>query len=841
MIRLCLWGLVERLRAGPVLFLLTLAGVALGVASALSIQILNRSALGAFEASSRAVSGESDLTVASRGPFLREEIFTAVLGTRGVAAAWPMLRTTVALPESDGSFLEIVGLDLYAGHPVPWKETPQDLAAALSEPGWIAVTPKLAAARGWKAGDAFEATSGSRRLHLRVGALVDLQRVSALAGSNLAVMDIAQAQSLLGRGGEIDQVEVRRAVGTPGQELAARLRQGLGSGIRVETPEQRRTQALGLLSAFRLNLTALSLVSLFVGTFLVYASIQASLLRRRHEFGLLRSLGAGRGQVAGLILGEVMIMASGGVAIGLPLGYAAARANVKSVSSTLSNLYLMQSVEQLSVPPSLLALAGALGIAAALAGSIAPCWEMSRKDARSLLSGYRLHERVGAAAPALLVSGVLLGAAALLWYASFGYRLKPAGFVLGVVVLLVLPLISPRLLQAAAGWMRGGSFALGYGIRSLGRSLGITSVAAAALTVTVSMLVGITVMIGSFRRTLELWVDTTIRADVYVSSESYSRARGAAGIDAATLARLAESPEVGALDRLRQAFTEIDGRRVSVIGVDMGLPEGSSRFALLEGDARAALRHAHDEEAILVGEPLARKRGIRPGDRLRVRTSDGERTLPVAGVYYDYGGEQGSAAVDLRTFASLFGEGPVNSAAFYLKAGTDAESVAGRWRSEFENSGLRIRSNRALRERILAIFDETFAVTRLLRAMGLLIAVCAVTLTLLVLAREQVAELALYRALGATRPQIFRVFLGKGVGLAGFGLAAGAAGGMALALILIYGINRTYFGWTIALHFPAASLAGDAALLLACAVAASLYPALRAARTPAVELSREDL
>ncbi|HEU5179381.1 MAG TPA: FtsX-like permease family protein [Candidatus Polarisedimenticolia bacterium] len=840
MIRLVLRGLAERLRAGPVLFLLTLAGVALGVASALSIQILNRSALQAFEASAQAVSGESDLTVAARGPRLAEEIFPKVLGTRGVAAAWPVLRTSVALPQSDGAFLEIVGLDLYAARSVPWKETPKDLAAALSEPGWIALTPKLAAARGWKVGDAFEATSGSRRLQLKVGALVDFQRIAPLAGPGLAVMDIAQAQALLGRAGEIDQVEIRSAAGAAGRELAQRLRRSLGPGVRIETPEQRRSQALGLLSAFRLNLTALSLVSLFVGTFLVYASIQASLLRRRAEFGLLRSLGAGRGQVAGLILAEVGVLSLAGVAIGLPLGVAAARANVKSVSATLSNLYLLQSVEHLSVPPGLLVLSAVLGLAAALAGSVAPCWEMSRKDARSLLSGYRLHERVGAAAPALLIAGVILAGSALIWYATFGSHLKPAGFVVGVAVLLALPLMSPYLLELSSSWMRSNAFALAYGVRSLGRSLGITAVAAAALTVTVSMLVGITVMIGSFRRTLELWVDATIRADVYVSTESYSRARGEAGIDAATLAALQGRAEVRAIDRLRQTFTEIEGRRVSVIGVDMELREGASRFALLEGDAREALRRARDEGAILVGEPLARKAGLRRGDRPRIVAAEGERRLPIAGVYYDYGSEQGSAAVDLKTFAKLFGEGPINNMALYLKPGADAESVAGRLQAELAGRGLRIRSNRELRQRILAIFDDTFAVTRLLRAMGLLIAVCGVTLTLLVLAREQVAELALYRALGASRPQIFRVFLGKGMGLAGFSLAAGSAGGMALALILIYGINRAYFGWTIALHFPAASVAADAALLLACAIAASLYPALRAARTPAVELSRED-
>ena len=142
---------------------------------------------------------------------------------------------------------------------------------------------------------------------------------------------------------------------------------------------------------------------------------------------------------------------------------------------------------------------------------------------------------------------------------------------------------------------------------------------------------------------------------------------------------------------------------------------------------------------------------------------------------------------------------------------------------------------------MFAIFDQTFAVTRLLQGMSLLIAVCGITLSLLVLARERVAELALYRALGARRDQLFRVFVGKGLGIAGFGLALGGVGGAVLAAILIFVINRAFFGWTIAVHVPWTELASEAAALLAAAVVASRYPALRASRTPATELSRDDL
>jgi putative ABC transport system permease protein len=179
--------------------------------------------------------------------------------------------------------------------------------------------------------------------------------------------------------------------------------------------------------------------------------------------------------------------------------------------------------------------------------------------------------------------------------------------------------------------------------------------------------------------------------------------------------------------------------------------------------------------------------------------------------------------------------------ALYVEDGIDPERFVDGLKARYAELPLLIRSERALREQVFEVFDQTFAITRLLQAISLLIAVCGVTLTLIVLARERISELALYRALGARRRQIFRVFLGKGLGMALFGLVMGAGGGLALALILILIINRVYFGWTIAFHWPWGALAEQALTILTASALASLYPALRASRTPATELSLENL
>jgi putative ABC transport system permease protein len=835
-----------QLRRAPSLYALTIAGVALGVGAVLTVQIVNRNALAAFAGSVQAVSGDADLTVLGRGPTFPDSLYPAVNGTPGVAAAWALYRTDLAVAGAEAFHLDAVGVDLFAPVTVPFVgDTPESpegsLAEALARPGWTAISPELARTLSLAVGDTLAVTSGARRLVLTVGALVDFRRLTPLAGTRLIVLDLAQVQHLLDAAGRLTQVDLRAADGADVPALAARLRERLGPAVDVVTPEQREQEAAGLLAAFRLNLTALSLISLFVGVFLVYSAVQASLVRRRAEFGLLRSLGATSRQVLVLIAAEVTLLGALGTAIGLPLGYWTARANVELVSATLTNLYLLQEIEALHLPPGLYALAAAIGVGGALTGALLPALDMSRRDTKTLLAAFTLHERLHSRAALLFLVGLGVLLATATWFALGGHHWQPAGFVLAIALLVALPLLTPFVVRQLAAVPRIRDFGLAYGIRSLGVRLQTTAFATAGLGVAVSMLVGITLMIGSFRETLAVWVDSSLRADVYITTPSW-RGRGADAVIDSTLIRAMRTlPGVRAVDRLRGFPVRSGERRVALAGVEMGLPFGESRFPLLAGTRDSVLAAVHRGGAVLVSEPLARKAGLRAGETLPLDTPGGERRFPIAGVYYDYSSENGTVIMDITTLAEAFGDGPVNSVALYLEADRDPEDVIGEIRSRWPGVPLLLRSNRALRADVFTVFEQTFAITRILQAMALLIAVCGITLTLLVLARERLSELALYRALGARTRQIFALFLVEGTGIGVLGLVLGLVGGALLAGVLVFVINRAYFGWTIQVAIPGGTLAFQAATILVAAALASLYPALRASRTTAAELARDDV
>lgn len=840
MIRYLLRAAGKEVRSERALLALAVAGVALGVGSVLSIQLLNQGALGAFAGTVRAVSGDADLSVLGWAGGLDERLVPEVLAVAGVRSAAPLWRADAALEGEEGQGLDLVGADLLGSARGEWTPGPGRLADALGTPGWVAVTPELAQEKGWREGTRLEVSLGSRRATLTVGAVLDLRRAAPLASRRLALMDLAQAQGLLGTAGRIHQIDVVARDGVDAATLAARLGERLGERARVATPEQRTVEAEGLLAAFRLNLTALSLVSVLVGGFLVHASVRASLARRREELGVLRVVGATRAQVLGLVLAEAAALGAAGTALGVPLGWLAARANLAAVSGTIRNLYLLGGIEQVTLGPGVLLLAVATGVGGALAGAVLPALQASREDPRALLSTLEVEERSRAGAGRLLAAG-LAALAATLAVRAASRDVAASGFAVALGVLAAVPLAAPALLALLGRGGRPRRLGARWGVRTLAARPSGAAVAAGALAVAVSMLVGVTVMVGSFRGSVERWLDATLGADVYVTTPSWRRARSEATLAPEVVTRLRREEGLAALDLLRQvhAYSE-EGRRISVSGIDAALPGGEDRVDLLAGDPREAMAALRGGGA-LVSEPLARKAGLRPGSRLVLRGAAGEVSFPVAGVYRDYGTEAGAALLDLASFARAFGGGPPSNAALRLAPGIDADAAVRRLRADLRGHALLVRSNRTLRGEVLAIFEETFAVTRLLQGMGLVIAAAGVTLSLLVLARERRGELALYRALGASRRQLGAIFVGRGVAIGLAGLALGAAGGGALAAVLVRMVNPAFFGWTLGVHVPWGRLAAQGFAILAAAIVASLHPALTASRTPAAELSRDAL
>jgi putative ABC transport system permease protein len=352
------------------------------------------------------------------------------------------------------------------------------------------------------------------------------------------------------------------------------------------------------------------------------------------------------------------------------------------------------------------------------------------------------------------------------------------------------------------------------------------SVSIAALTVSVSMLVAIAIMIGSFRGTVIYWIGQTLHADLYVA------AAGRAGVDAPPTI----SPEVESIIRAHPAIADVEpiramtithGGRPVVLGA-ANLSTVGERRALLFKEPRGGpdLRGARDGRTVVVSEPFAMRHRVRPGDQLELETPLGPRTFRVAGVYYDYATDRGVVLMDWNIFRPLYGDRRPTGLSLYLRPGASSDDVRAALAAEVSGRHLVfVHTSGTLREQALRIFDRTFSVTYALEAIAIVVGMLGVAATLLTLIVERRRELTILRLLGTARRQIRRIVLLEAGFIGLVSQALGLCAGMALAVLLVYVINVQSFGWTIQFDVPVVFLVQSSAALMLAALAAGLYPA----------------
>jgi putative ABC transport system permease protein len=368
-----------------------------------------------------------------------------------------------------------------------------------------------------------------------------------------------------------------------------------------------------------------------------------------------------------------------------------------------------------------------------------------------------------------------------------------------------------------------------------------TGVAVAALMVAVSATVGVGVMIRSFRATVERWLETSLAADVYVSAPTLRSGRGGEStLSPGVVERLRETPGVVSLGTYRGARVLSEFGPTQLVALGIG-PGSYGQFRFLSGEPGAVWPAFQERGAAIVSESYAYRHGLAVGRSLRLRTDRGERVFPVAGVFVDYGSDQGVVMVSRRTYDAYWDDRGLSSLGVVVAPGADVSAMIEILRARAgADQDLLIRSNRALREASLEIFDRTFAITAVLRILATAIAVIGVLSALMALQLERSRELGVLRAQGLTPREVWRLTLAE-TGL--LGAIAGALAvpvGIGLALVLIRVINRRAFGWSIEAVIPMNVLLQAVGLAVAAALAAGVYPAWRMSRTPPAPALREE-
>lgn len=837
-------------------FGLSILGVALGVAVVVSVDLANASAQRAFEISSDTVTGRTTHQVVGGPGGVPEAFYGHLRRELGLRRVAPIIEGYVSLPgNADGNDfrprrpLRLLGLDPFSEAPfragLGLGPAQLDLSAFLTRPGAVLLVVDTASSIGIKVGDDFEVQVGGRRrtLHL-TGVLSPASSSDREAAADLVVSDVSTAQEILGRSGRITRIDLIFDESAEGIALRDRVRGALPAGTELVAAAARTETTRQMTRAFRLNLTALSLLALLCGVFLVYNTMSFSVVQRRPLIGTLRAIGVTRREIFGRIMAEALTIGVAGTALGLVGGVAIGRSLVGLVTQTMNDLYFVVSVRELALDPAALAKGAVLGVAGALLASLPAALEATGAPPRAVLLRSHLEARARRRALPSAAVGIalLLTGAGLLALSGRNLVLSFAALFL---VILGFALLTPATVVAS---MRVAVVPMSWVLGPLGRiatrgvtaSLSRSAVAIAALMMAISVVIGVGVMIDSFRGTVTRWLGAVLVADLYVAPPAAGATPGFLDLDASTRARIEAIEGVQRVSTLRSVdLPTADGGRTRLMVFDIdGRGEGGFQFT--SGDPTAIWAAFRGGDAVMVTEPYAFRHDLGAGSTVELLTDAGTRDFTVAGVYYNYASEEGLVAIDRGTYERHWDDRSISGFSVYLAEGNDLGAASSALRTVLGEREVVIQSNRALRQSALEVFDRTFLITGVLRLLVTLVAVIGVLSALMSLQLERAREIGVLRALGLTPREVWLVSTSQS-GL--MGLVSGAMAipvGLCLAAIMIFVINRRSFGWTLQMEAAPEILLQAFLLALVASVVAGLYPAFRMSTTrPAVALREE--
>jgi putative ABC transport system permease protein len=805
--------------------------VALGVALAFSVQLINRSALDEFAGAARAAAGEPDLSLRSAAQgSLDDAWFERLAGSPLVRAASPVLEIDAAALDGAGErvSLKLLGVDALrvaplagALFPVPMKGA--SLTAVL-EPDAVFLNPAALKKLGLQPGGTLTLQSGLQRLPLRV-----LGTVTA-GGVPLAVMDIAAAQARFAPG-KLSRVDLRLAAGADARALREAL--ALPPGLLLAEPGTAAQRVSDLSRAYRVNLTVLALVALFVGGFLVFSVLALSVAQRTPQLALLGVLGLSALQRRRLVLAESAAIGLLGGVLGLALGTALAALALRWLAGDLGGGYFPGIAPRLQFSAGAALVFGALGVVAALAGGWWPA-----KLAQQMAPAQALKGLGGATprapawrAPVLLALGGLMALGPPVMDLPLPAYVSVALLLLGGIgcvpaaVAVLLVRLQPRSALPLLAVQRAR------------HEQHAASVAMAGVVSSLSLAVALTVMVASFRHGVAEWLDAVLPADLYVRSGTPGQG-DTAYLPPAFVRDAARVEGVARAEGLRVRPLQLDPVRPAVSLVARPLQDPASILPLLG----RALPPAGELPGVYVSEAMVDLYGARPGTELKLPLAgDTLVTVRVLGVWRDYARQFGAVALDLSTYRRLSGDDRVNDLALWLAPDAALDAVQQRLRALApEGELLQFAQPGEIRRVSLGIFDRSFAVTYYLQAVAIGIGLfgIAASFSAQVMARRR--EFGLLAHLGFTRRQVIGVVAGEGAAWTAAGALVGLGLGLLVSVVLVKVVNPQSFHWSMELLLPWGRLAALCAAVVAAGTLTAAFSARAAAGRDAVLAVKED-
>jgi putative ABC transport system permease protein len=830
--------------------ILMVIGISLGVAVVIGIDMANESASRAFDLSTQALTGKATHYISAGSTGLDESILVELRRSGIEVPNAPVISEYISSPQLGGETVQVLGIDPFAE--AAFRNylggsdggTVAALTAFLTQPGGVLISQDLADRFNLALGSEFTIEQAGRtHLAIVTGLLQPADDLSRRALEGMLLADISTAQELSGKIGRLDRVDL--ILPENAEAVIGDIQARLPPGVRILPVEARSGTVAEMTAAFRINLTALSLLAMVVALFLIYNTMTFSVIQRRPFFGTLRCLGVTRREIFLMVIVEALIIGFIGATFGILIGIMMGRGAVRLVSQTINDLFFIMTVRDIPIPILSLIKGGALGILATLATAAFPAWEAASVPPRRALSRAGLESKAQSVVRSLALTGlfVILVGVTLLMIPS---RNLIISFVGTFAVVSGLAMLTPTVTV----WMMAGASlitsrlwgALGrMAPREVVNAISRTSIAVAALMVAVAVTIGVSLMINSFRTTVNTWMGQILHGDIYITVPGDTVSQPSQPLDPQVVEILDEFSGTARVDLLQTAVIDSPQGPIQ-ISANNNPNDGMEQIYAVAEYAPEKIWDAVEQGSILVSEPLANRLKLpRRGGELPLYTPGGLRKFPVAGIYYDYSSSQGNAILSLDVYRQIWDDDRVTAAAIIVEPDTEVGALMNQLKSELSGvQRLLVRSNQDLRDDTLEIFDRTFAITAALQLMTTFVAFVGVLSAMMALQLEKGRQQGILKAIGLTARQLW------GMVVLETGLMGAVAGffamptGYILAIVLIYIINKRSFGWTLQMQLEASPFIQAFIIAVLAALLAGLYPAWRVMRRNTAEAMRFD-
>lgn len=870
--------------------LLIVASIALGVATLISARILNQCIeAAAQDTTTPGGSAELYVTNGEAGVLrsLTEELRAADIP--GLKSVEPLVYDRVTLPGLDGRVAVLIGAEissqlLTADNPLKVKVTP------LADAPKVQLLPVFAAIGGGdftKAGELWDKIPArlvmvSRSIYdewmrrggadkpfavrhagrdvecLPVG-VVDFESDSPLAhmGKNFIGMSVGQAArvirplppagAVLGGLGEV-LAEIRSPLKVnridlflePNADRDAVQRGAayvVGQRADVRTPDAHRRSTQEVVSGLQIGFLVCAAGAMIVGLFLVYNAMAVTVAERRPDIGILRSVGATRGQVILLFAFAAAVLGVIGAVLGVPLGILLAEVTLSQFQSELESMFLNPDISPTRVSWTNAALAVLAGVSTAVFAALVPAVQAAnddpahvvRRSAGGAKGLWKLIHRL----TCLALVGT--GLAMICIRQELPARLGAVGGMM--VVLIGLLLAAPILISLIVSFFQPlvratCPISVRLAFDNLLRAPGRTGVVIGALGAGVALMFQTAGVGRSNEEPVSTWIAQVVQADHFVFSGNMTAANSSNSPMAATVAReLRALPGVERVMTIRYARPEYNGTIVYLIAVDAVDYARATRDRVSTGlpDLEKFLELPGTDNA-LISENFARRHNIKVGDTVTLPGPSGPVDLHVIGTVRDYSWSRGTVFMDRKRYAERFGDDLIDMCHVFLKRGTTGSPVTD-LDTFAAKKGLFVTDKDSLRKFLSELIGRVYLLAYLQQLVVGVVAALGVVTALLISVLQRKRELGLLLAVGATPGQVLRSVLAEAMLMGAFGTALGILIGLPMEWYVLKVVLVEESGFVFDVMIPWKQTAVIAGASILTATIAGLLPAIRAIQT----------